>query len=57
MGCVAESYEQRLLGNLGFYSPSMTLETCMIQCEKSGFTYAGLEYGDEVSDASASHVH
>ena len=49
LGCMNESYGQRLLAGTAFSSTSMTPMLCMTQCQKSGFKYAGTEYTDEVS--------
>lgn len=47
VGCVAESYDQRLLSGFGFSSSSMTPLMCLTQCNKLGYSLAGTEYSDE----------
>ncbi|OWZ54809.1 glucan endo-1,3-alpha-glucosidase agn1 [Cryptococcus neoformans c45] len=46
-GCVAESYDERLLQGFAFSSSSLTPLLCVTQCTKLGYTMAGTEYGDE----------
>jgi len=50
MGCMNESWNQRLLEGSSFSSNKMTPTLCMTQCQKRGFQYAGTQYVDEVSN-------
>ncbi|WVO19777.1 uncharacterized protein IAS62_001067 [Cryptococcus decagattii] len=46
-GCIAESYDERLLQGFAFSSSSLTPLLCVTECAKLGYTMAGTEYGDE----------
>jgi len=48
-GCVQESHLTRLLTGTAYRSSRLTTSQCITQCQRLGFTYAGTEYGDEVS--------
>ncbi|CZR64431.1 uncharacterized protein PAC_14329 [Phialocephala subalpina] len=44
-GCVQELDYIRILNDIHFYDPAMTLEMCEVDC--AGYTYFGAEYGTE----------
>ncbi|WVQ85464.1 hypothetical protein IAT38_007629 [Cryptococcus sp. DSM 104549] len=46
-GCVAESYDERLLQGFAFSSSSLTPLLCVNECAKLGYTMAATEFGDE----------
>lgn len=48
-GCVAESSDERLLQGFAFSSSTLSPLLCLTECEKLGYTWGGMEYGDEVS--------
>ncbi|KAF8859291.1 hypothetical protein BDZ45DRAFT_650284 [Acephala macrosclerotiorum] len=53
-GCVQELDYARILNELIFYNPAMTLEMCEADC--AGYTYFGAEYGSECTfSLSSSH--
>jgi len=54
-GCVVESHLTRLLTGTAYHSSRLTTSQCITQCQRLGFTYAGTEYGDEVSYLSLRH--
>jgi hypothetical protein len=49
--CVGESDGQRLLQGFEFSKSNLTPLTCIAECSKRGFIYAGTEYGTEVGSA------
>ena len=48
VGCVNESYNQRLLEGFSFISESLTPLMCLDQCSKLGYAMGATEYADEV---------
>lgn len=56
VGCVDESWDERLLQGTSFSSSSMTPTLCLTQCQKLGFTYGGTEFGDEVGPSIRSEA-
>jgi hypothetical protein len=57
VGCVDESWDERLLQGTSFSSSSMTPTLCLTQCQKLGFTYGGTEFGDEVGPSVRTEEH
>ena len=47
IGCFADS-STRLLSSISNVSSSLTPQTCRTFCKSKGYTYAGVEYADEV---------
>ena len=47
LGCIAEGTNGRALTGASTTSPNMTLNYCAGFCGGQGFTYAGIEFGDE----------
>ncbi|GJE85355.1 DUF1996 and WSC domain-containing protein [Phanerochaete sordida] len=47
VGCIAEGTNGRALTGASTTSPNMTLNYCAGFCGSKGFTYAGVEFGDE----------
>lgn len=52
-GCQTEATTGRALNSLTYASNNMTLELCIATC--ASFTYAGVEYGREVSSCAIFH--
>jgi hypothetical protein len=48
-GCAEESWNERLLQGFAYSSPSLTPLQCLTLCASGGYTFAGMEYGQEVS--------
>ncbi|KIP07217.1 hypothetical protein PHLGIDRAFT_35537 [Phlebiopsis gigantea 11061_1 CR5-6] len=47
LGCIAEGTNGRALTGASTTSPNMTANVCAGFCASKGFTYAGIEFGDE----------
>lgn len=45
LGCAIDSYDPRVFSYGGDYKNELTIDSCLIDCEDAGYTYAGLEYG------------
>ncbi len=45
LGCAIDSGEGRVFDYGGQYNNALTIDSCLIDCEDAGYTYAGMEYG------------
>lgn len=46
-GCVSESSDERLLQGFAFSSSTLSPLLCLTECQELGYTWGGMEYGDE----------
>lgn len=46
-GCFSDNVNVRSLSASSFHSPTLTDESCVANCQLLGYSFAGVEYGDE----------
>ena len=47
LGCYTDQPYSRTLANVGSYTGGLTVENCLASCQASGYSYGGVEYGNE----------
>ncbi|ORY25195.1 glycosyl hydrolase family 71-domain-containing protein [Naematelia encephala] len=47
LGCAVDSSTRVLTGSSSLSIQNLTIDDCLTSCEEAGYTYAGLEYGEQ----------